>query len=80
MLEIKKNPTSLKHTFHPLYMKILHILCVAYHKLNGVHHCFIMKVKEALNRNFHVYALYVTVIACVISFLAYTMLSLVISL
>ncbi len=57
-------------------MKIPHILCVAYHKLNGVHHCFIMKVKEVLNRFFHVYALNVTMIACVTTFLAYfTMLS-----
>ncbi len=34
---------------HFSYMKIPHILCVAYHKFNGVHHCFIMKVKEILN-------------------------------
>jgi chromosome condensin MukBEF MukE localization factor len=49
-------------------MKILHILCVAYYKLNGVHHCFIMKFKEVLNRFFHVYAINVIVIACVIFF------------
>ncbi len=57
-------------------MKILQILCVAYYELNGVHHCFIMKVKEVLNRFFHVYAINVIVIACVTTFLAYfTMLS-----
>jgi hypothetical protein len=32
------------------------------HKLNGVHQCFIMKVKEVLNRSFHVYAINVTMI------------------
>ncbi len=57
-------------------MKILQILCVAYYELNGVHHCFIMKVKEVLNRFFHVYAINVIVITCVTTFLAYfTMLS-----
>jgi len=57
-------------------MKIPHISCVAYYKLNGVHHCFIMKFKEVLNRFFHVYTINVIVIACVTTFLAYfTMLS-----
>jgi heme/copper-type cytochrome/quinol oxidase subunit 1 len=57
-------------------MKIPHILCVAYYKLNGVHHYFIMRVKEVLNRFFHVYAINVTVTTCVTTFLAYfTMLS-----
>jgi len=62
---------------HSSYMKIPHILCVAYHKLNGMHHYFIMKMKEILNMFFHVYALNVIVITCVTTFLAYfTMLSL----
>jgi hypothetical protein len=57
-------------------MKISHILYVAYYKLNGVHHCFIMKVKEVLNRFFHVYVINVIVTSHVIIFLAYfTMLS-----
>ncbi len=56
-------------------MKILHVLYVAYHKLNGVH-CFIMKIKEVLNRFFHVYVVNVTMTTCVTTFLAYfTMLS-----
>jgi heme/copper-type cytochrome/quinol oxidase subunit 1 len=52
-------------------MKIPRILCVAYYKLNGVHHCFMMKVKEVLNRFFHVYAINVIVTTCVTIFLAY---------
>ncbi len=52
-------------------MNKFHILCLAYHKLNGVHHCFIMKVKEVLNRLFHVYVLNVTMTACVTTFLPY---------
>jgi hypothetical protein len=52
-------------------MKIPCILFVAYYKFNGMHHCFIMKVKEILNRFFHVYAVNVTVVACVTIFLAY---------
>jgi heme/copper-type cytochrome/quinol oxidase subunit 1 len=50
-------------------MKIPRILCVAYYKLNGVHHCFIMKVKEVLNMFFHVYAINVDVISCMTIFL-----------
>ncbi len=49
-------------------MKIPHILCVAYYKFNGVHHCFIMKIKEVLNRFFHVYAINVIVITRVTFF------------
>jgi hypothetical protein len=49
---------------HFSYMKIPHILCVAYHKLNGVHHCFKVKVKEVLNRFFHIYAINVIVTTC----------------
>jgi hypothetical protein len=49
-------------------MKIPHILCVVYYKFNGVHHCFLMKVKEVLNRVFHVYAINVIEIACVTIF------------
>ncbi len=56
-------------------MKIPHILCVAYHKFNEVHHYFIMKVKEILNNFFHVYAINMTMIACVTTFWAYAMLS-----
>jgi hypothetical protein len=57
-------------------MKILHILFVTYYKLNGVHHCFIMKFKEVLNIFFHVYPINVIVTTCVNNFLAYfTMLS-----
>ncbi len=52
-------------------MKIPHILCVAYYKFNRVHHCFIMKINEILNRFFHVYAINVIVITCVTIFLAY---------
>jgi hypothetical protein len=52
-------------------MKVFHILCVTYYKLNGVHHCFIMKVKEVLNKFIHVYAINVIVIACVTTFLTY---------
>ncbi len=48
-----ENPTNLEHTFfHFSYIKIPHILCVAHHKLNGVHDCFIMKSKKVLNRFF----------------------------
>jgi hypothetical protein len=36
----------------------------SYHKLNGEHHCFIMNVKEVLNRFFHVYVINVIVITC----------------
>ncbi len=53
------------------YIKILHILCVAYHKFNGMHHSFIMKVKEVLDRFFHVYVMKMTMNTCVITFLAY---------
>jgi len=57
-------------------MKIPHILYVAYYKLNGVHHCFIMKVLKVLDRFFHVYAINVIVTTCWTIFLAYfTMLS-----
>jgi hypothetical protein len=52
-------------------MKISHILCVVYYKFNGVNHCFIMKVKEILNRFFHVYGINVTVTTCVTTFLEY---------
>jgi hypothetical protein len=48
--------------FHFSYTKILLTLCVTNHKLNGEHHYFIMKVKENLNRFFHVYAINVTVV------------------
>ncbi len=37
---------------------------VSYHKLNGVHHCFIMNIKEVLNRFFHIYTINVIVITC----------------
>jgi hypothetical protein len=47
---------------HFSYIKILHILCVAYHKLNEMHHYIIMKIKEVLNRFFHVYAINVTMV------------------
>jgi hypothetical protein len=58
------------------YIKILHTLCVAYHKLNVVHHCFIMKVLKNFNRFFHVYAINVTMTTCGINFLVdFTMLS-----
>jgi hypothetical protein len=61
---------------HYFDMKIPHILCVIYHKLNGMHHCFIMQVKEVLNRFLNVYAINMNVITCVTTFLAYfTMLS-----
>ncbi len=57
-------------------MKIPHILCVAYHGLNGMCHYFIMKALKVLNRFFHIYAINVTVTTCAIIFLAYfTMLS-----
>jgi hypothetical protein len=49
---------------HFSYIKNLHTLYVSYHKLNGVYHCFIMNVKEVLNRFFHVYAINVIVITC----------------
>jgi hypothetical protein len=39
------------------YTKFPHTLCLAYHKLNGVHHCFIIKVLKVLNRFFHDYAI-----------------------
>jgi hypothetical protein len=58
------------------YIKILDTLCVTYHKFNGVHLCFIMKVKEVLNKVFHVYTINVIVIRCGTTFLTYfTMLS-----
>jgi hypothetical protein len=77
MLEILKTQLVYNIFFiHFSYLKIPHILCVAYYKLNGVDHCFLIKVKEVLNRFFHVYAINVIEIACVTLFLAYfTMLS-----
>ncbi len=49
-------------------MKFFHILCVAYYKFNGVHHYFIMNVKEVLNRFSHVYVINVTMTTCVTTF------------
>jgi hypothetical protein len=72
MLEIFKTQLIYNIFFiHFSYMKIPHILHVAYYKLNGVHHCFIMKVLKNLNRFFHVYAINVNVTTCVTTFLAY---------
>jgi len=62
ILKILKTQLFLNILFvHFSYIKILDTLCVTYHKLNGVHHCFIMKVKEFLNRFFHVYDINVIV-------------------
>jgi succinate dehydrogenase/fumarate reductase cytochrome b subunit len=52
-------------------MKICCTLCVAYHKLNGVFHYFIMKVKEVLNNFSHVYAINLTMTTCVTTCFAY---------
>jgi hypothetical protein len=52
-------------------MKIPRILCVAHYKLNGVQHWFITKVKEVLDRFYHVYAIIVNVTTFVTIFLAY---------
>jgi hypothetical protein len=53
---------------HFSYIKIPRTLCVTNYKLNGVHHCFIMKIKEVLNRFFHVYAINVIMITWSIIF------------
>jgi hypothetical protein len=47
-----------------IHFKIPQTLCVANHKFNGEHQRFIMKVKEVLNKFFHVYAINVIVNTC----------------
>ncbi len=63
MFEIWK--TNLFKTYFSSIFLILiffQTLCITNYKLNGMHQCFIMKVKSVFNRFFHVDAINVTMI------------------